>query len=369
MRALILSLVLCLNSFLLGLSPLAAANLYVNPEVGSDANVGSEEAPFKTIQAAINKAAEGDVIKLHPRGAVYRQSGHFRSQVGITIDGNGVTLDGADPLPATGWEEFGKGLFRRKLKRMPLDRHLLIFDGRMERMGRTQSSNSPAFPAVSELKPGQFCFENIDEEFGWLYVRGDVTKLEWSTRVNGIATSGECKKLVVRNLRTRNFLNDGFNVHGDCRELKFQNIEGFNCFDEGFSAHESAQCTIDRGTFFGNENGVADVNSAETIYRVCRFYGNVNVDVLLIGSRHAMVDCEIINSTSAGALVAGPRTKGEPFMLHLERVSITTKDRDEPARVRVDGGDVTIQECSFVHVDLNTAGANIRGEAASKDAP
>lgn len=369
MRRLILLLILCLDSFWLGLSPLAAANLHVNPEVGSDANVGSEEAPFKTLQAAINKATEGDVIHLHPQGAIYRQSGHFRSQVGITIEGNGVTLDGADPLPTTGWEEIEDGLFRRKLKRTPLDRHLLIFEGRMERMGRTQSSNSPEFPTVSELKPGQFCFENIDEAFGWLYVRGDITKLEWATRVNGIATSGECRKLAVRNLCARNFLNDGFNVHGDCRELQFQDIEGFDCFDEGFSAHESAQCTTDRGTFFGNQNGIADVNSAETTYRNCRFYGNVNVDVLLIGSKHALVDCEIINSTSAAALVAGPRTKGEPFVLHVERVSITTKDKDQSARVRLDGGDVKIHECRFVHVDLNTTGSNVSGQVPLVEAP
>lgn len=369
MRIFVFSLILCLNGLLLGLAPLHAADLHVNPLVGSDATDGSSEAPFKTLQAAINKAVEGDVIKLHPRGAVYRQSGHFRSQVGITIEGNGVTLDGADPLPATGWEEVEDGLYRRKLPRTPLDRHLLIFDGRMERMGRTQSSNSPKFPPVSELKPRQFCFENIDEKSGWLYVRGDISKLEWSTRVNGIATSGECRKLAVRNLRARNFLNDGFNIHGDCRDLKFNGIQGFDCFDEGFSAHESAQCTVDRGAFFGNENGVADVNQAETIYRVCRFFGNVNVDVLLIGRKHALIDCQIVNATNASALVAGPRAGEESFFLHLERVSIETKDKEQPARVRLDGGKVTFEDCQFGNVDLNTTGAKVDGELPTPNVP
>lgn len=370
MRVLVFSLSLCLlNCLLLGPVPLAGAELHVNPPVGSDANIGSPDAPFKTLQAAINKAAEGDVIHLHPRGAVYRQSGHFRARSGITIEGNGVTLDGADPLPETGWEEIQDGLYRRKLPRTPHDRHLLIFNGHMQRMGRTQSANSPEFPPVLELMPNQFCFENIDEESGWLYVRGDVTKLAWSTRMNGIATSGVCQRLLVRNLRARNFLNDGFNVHGDCRELVFENIEGFDCFDEGFSAHESAQCTIELSKFFGNENGIADVNLTETTYRNCQFYGNVNVDVLLIGRKHSLFDCQIINSSIASALVAGPRTEGEPFSLHLERVLIQTQGKTQPAFVRLDGGDVKFQECRFVDVSLNTTGADIQGELPTATKP
>jgi len=352
-------LVLCLNLLPLGLTPLTAADWHVDPTVGSDRQVGSQEAPFKTLQAAINKAAQGDVIHLHPQGAVYRQSAHFRARSGITIEGNGVTLDGADPLPSTGWEEVEEGLFRRQLSRTPLDRHLLLFDGRMQRMGRTQSANSPKFPPVAELKANQFCFENIDEASGWLYVRGDVSKLQWATRVNGIATSGQCRDLVVRNLRARNFLNDGFNVHGDCRALRFENIAGFDCFDEGFSAHESAECSIVGGSFYGNENGVADVNQAETHYRDCEFFGNVNVDVLLIGRTHSLVDCQIINTTSASALVAGPRAGETSFSLLLKRVSIQTRDKKEPARVRLDGGEVTFEALTTGNVEMNTAGAEV----------
>ncbi|MEW4561069.1 right-handed parallel beta-helix repeat-containing protein [Bremerella sp. JC770] len=358
-RVLFFSLVLCLNLLPLGLTPLTAADWHVDPTVGSDANEGSQSAPLETIQAAINKAAQGDVIHLHPQGAVYRQSAHFRTRTGITIEGNGVTLDGADPLPSTGWEEVEAGLFRRKLRRTALDRHLLLFDGRMERMGRTQSSNSPEFPPVDELMANQFCFENIDETSGWLYVRGDVSNLQWATRVNGVATSGKCRDLVVRNLRARNFLNDGFNVHGDCRVLRFENIAGFDCFDEGFSAHESAECSIDGGLFYGNENGVADVNEAETHYRNCEFFGNVNVDVMLIGRTHSLIDCQIINTTSASALVAGPRSGESSFSLLLERVSIQTRDKQEPARVRLDGGEVTIDELVTANVEMNTTGAEV----------
>lgn len=369
MRVFVLSLILCVVSLLLGTTQLAAADWHVNPLAGNNANAGSQDAPVQTLQAAINKAADGDVIHLHPQGAVYRQAGTFRAKSGITIEGNGVTLHGADPLPDTGWELVEEGLYRRKLPRTPLDRHLLIFDGRMERMGRTQSANSPKFPSVDQLKANQFCFENIDEKTGWLYVRGDLSKLEWSTRVNGIATSGVCERLVIRNLNARNFLNDGFNVHGDCRQLVFETIEGFDCFDEGFSAHESAECSIVGGKFFGNENGIADVNQAETIYRDCEFYGNVNVDVLLIGRKHSLIDCQIINTTTASALVAGPRAGEESFSLNLERVSIGTRDKQSPARVRVDGGTVTVHDCRFENVEFNAVGAEVHGEVPMTKVP
>lgn len=362
MRVLILTLILCVHNLFLGAMQLAAADWYVNPLAGSNANAGSEEAPLMTLQAAINKAADGDVIHLHPPGAVYRQAGNFRAKSGITIEGNGVTLDGADPLPDTGWEMVGDGLYRRQLPRTPLDRHLLIFDGRMERMGRTQSANSPEFPPVAQLKDNQFCFVNIDEKTGWLYVRGDVSKLQWSTRVNGIGTSGVCERLVIRNLRARNFLNDGFNVHGDGRQLVFETIDGFDCFDEGFSAHESAECSIVGGKFYGNENGIADVNHTDTLYRDCKFWGNVNVDVLLIGRRHRLIDCQIINTTTASALVAGPRGGVETYTLNLERVSIETREKQSPASVRIDGGVVTVENCRFENVEFNAIGAEIKGE-------
>lgn len=339
---------------------LYAKELHVNSETGSDANPGTAKEPFRTLQKGINSAEEGDVIQLHPAGAVYRQSGNFGRRSGITIEGNGVTLDGADPLPDDGWEKVGANLYRRQMKRTPLDRHLLIIDSVMQRMGRTQSSNSPDFPPVSELKPGEFCFENIDDEQGWLYVCGSTKNLEWSTRVNGIATGGPCRQLVVRNLNTRNFLNDGFNVHGDCRALKFENIKGYDCFDEGFSAHESAECDINGGKFYGNENGIADVNSAETVYRNCKFFGNVNVDVLLIGKAHRLIDCKIRNTTSASALVAGPRTQQQTFDLVLQRVSITSENESKPGNARINGGTLLIDNCVMENVTLNTIGAEVK---------
>lgn len=361
LKTVLLTLGLCLVA-----DSLLAKQWHVNAETGSDSNSGTMDEPFKSLQKGIGAAKQGDVIQLHPRGAVYRQSGSFGHRSGITIEGNGVTLDGADPLPEDGWEQIGKNLYRRQMKRTPLDRHLLIIGGVMQRMQRTQSRNSPDFPPSSELKPGQFCFENIDDKQGWLYVCGSTKNLQWSTRVNGIATGGPCQRLIVRNLSARNFLNDGFNVHGDGRQLKFQNIHGYDCFDEGFSAHETAECEIDGGKFYGNENGIADVNSSETTYRNCQFYGNVNVDVLLIGKSHRLIDCEIRNTTSAAALNAGPRDKEQAFDLTLQRVSITSAVKPGRGHARVNGGTLLLDDCLIENVDLNTLGTEVQFQGTSK---
>ncbi len=355
--------ILLANS-LLFIETLSATELFVHNSNGTDSNSGSKDEPFATIQQAVKLAQPGDQITLLPPRAIYRQSVTLSNKHDLIIEGNLVTLDGADPLPPTGWEDLGNELSRRLLPRTTWDRHLLIINNATERMGRTQSSNAPAFPKPEELNEGQFCFENFDDKQGWLYVKGSTRNLEWAVRPNGVATGGNTKRITIRNLSARHFLNDGFNVHGKTTEFRCHTIQGYDCFDEGFSAHDDCECYIQRGDFWGNENGIADVNRAITTYEECLFYGNVNIDVLLIGKRHVLKECRIVNQTNATALAAGPREEGteEPFQLTLQTVSIVGKSRN-PARVRINGGLLKMQDCQFENVELNTLGAEVVGQA------
>ncbi len=348
------------NAIILGTLSLtlSAADWHVNPYTGSDSNPGTAiDAPFLTVQAAINSADAGDTVHLHPEGAIYRQSFVLRGKSDITIEGNNVTLDGSDPLPTDGWEQLEPDLHRRKLRRGVFDRHLLMFDGQMQRMNRTQAQNPPPFPEVGDLKPGEFRFENLGEEKeGWLYVRGSIQKLEWSTRMNGLATSGHCENIRVRNLHARRFLNDGFNVHGEVTGLYLENISGYDCFDEGFSAHEACECEIRNGKFWGNENGIADVNETVTTYYNSQFFGNFNTDVLFAGRKHRLVDCVIRNTTSAALVVAGPRGDASEFELILERVTV---EGTPESRFRVSGGRLQMIDCDFGEVPLQSEGATV----------
>ncbi len=343
-----------------------AAEWFVHHQQGRDENPGSRKDPVQTLQRAIRLAQPGDRITLLPPGAVYRQSATLNGQTDLTIEGHGVTLDGADPLPSDGWEQVESDLHRRRLPRPQWDRHLLIIDGVAQRMGRTQVSNAPPFPAPEELKEGEFCFESIDEKDGWLYVRGSLHNLEWAVRPNGIATGGTCERITIRNLDARHFLNDGFNIHGRCTELVCEDIQGYDCFDEGFSAHDLCECTIRNGTFWGNDNGVADVNQARTAYFDSVFFNNVNNDVLLIGAGHRLVDCQIRNETNAAALVAGPRgTPPEPFELELINLEVVGM-AEHSASVRINGGEIRIRGGRFENVRFNSQGATVKGEVPAR---
>lgn len=224
-------------------------------------------------------------------------------------------------------------------------------------------SNSPDFPEAKDLKPGEFRFDNIeDTKEGWLTVCGATKNLEWSVRPNGVATSGKSKDVTIRDLNTRHALNDGFNVHGDCVDFLFENVSGHDCFDEGFSAHDTCICKIVNGRFWGNENGIADVNQALTSYKKCLFRDNVNTDVLLWGKRHHLEDCIIVNTTTASALVGGPRSEGqENFIIWLINVSIVgTKDDVGKARVRVNGGVLDILNSKFENVAFVPDGVELK---------
>lgn len=343
------------------IAPVSARDWFVHLHQGRDDAAGTEAAPLATVQAAVNAAAPGDVIHLGPPGALFRQQVTFRDRTNLTLDGHGATLDGSDPLPDDGWETVSEGLRRIRLRRPPMDRHLLTFDGRTEHMGRTQSSNARPFPEPEQLADGQFAFVAIDEYDGWLYVRSNAKQLEWSTRVNGVATGGTNRGLVVRNLKTRSFLNDGFNIHGHGYDLTFEQVEGTDCFDEGFSAHEDCTCRIRDGRFWGCENAVADVNDSQTDYLRCEFGGSLSVDAMLVGKRHSLTDCRIINTPGTTALSAGSRGQTDKgFQLVLDRVAITSSDPSQKPRVRISDGTITVRNCKLDGVDFNTTGAEVQ---------
>lgn len=351
-----IALLVCLHS-----SALPARDWYVDGARGNDKAEGTEQAPLATGQKAIDKAQPGDIIHLGPAGSLLRQEIGLSGKRDITIDGHGCTLSGADPLPADGWERVAANLSRCRLRRTAMDRHLLIIDSRMQRMGRSPSV-SPAFPAPEKLKPGEFCWQPDGEKHGWLYVCGPTDRLEWSVRLTGIKTTGKNRDITVRNLNCRHVLNDGFNIHSDCRGLRCVNITGYENFDEGFSAHEACECMIEGGRFWGNDNAVADVNQADTSYRRCEFRDSVSVEVLFQGGKHRLDDCRII----AGGKVAFQLTVGQevktnkpsPASCTLSNVTAGSRaGTPRPANIRQ--AEATFEHCRFEGIPLHQSNATI----------
>jgi len=268
---------------------------HVHPDEGSDENDGSSAAPLATAQAAVDRARPGDRVVLHPEGGIYRQSLVIaRGQSDLVIEGNGVTLTGADPLDPEGWENLGDGLHRRLLPRTQLDRHLLVVRGVPQSMGRAQAApDAPAaYPAAEALAPGEFRWDELDEESGWLTYRGDTSELEWSVRADGFATAGEAQSIRVFHLNAIHFLDDGFHVEDRSRGLQFFHIAAIGNLGDGFSARDRSSCWIQGGRFLGNRNAIAD--SADTYYTDCLFGDSTETEILLEGGRHSLLRCRIL---------------------------------------------------------------------------
>jgi hypothetical protein len=321
--------------------PATAADWYVHADtkLGDDEASGSRDKPLAMIQRAVTLAEAGDTIYLLPEGALFRQTVLLNTgDDGLTIEGNDCVLSGADVLGSDGWESAGEGLWKKRVAVPRWNRFFLIVDGRPQTMGRTcATKDGTPFPLAEALQPGEFRFDPIDgdEKTGWLTVRVDVksTELQWGTRPNGLATGGKLRGLVVRRLKARHCLNDGFNIHGDARQLVFENIEGFENFDEGFSAHDTCEAVIRDSRFFVGDHAVADVNTAETHYERCFFGTATNCSVLFQGGIHSLTDCVIEVGGTESALSISP-SGGKP------------KDGQEipPARLRIDGLEIRAAE-------------------------
>jgi len=348
--------------------------IFVNIEAGDDANLGTAAEPLATAQRAVNLATSGDTIHLLPEGSLYRQMIAFRGKSGITIDGHGVTLTGADPLPSEGWEPLGDRLHRRRVKTVRVGRrprHLLIVGGRAERMGRSPTVR-PDFPDPQGLSEGQFSWKEIDEQEGWLYVRGDVQGLEWSVRPAGLLTTGRNRDVTVRNLNARHALNDGFNVHGDARGMRFSHVTGYENYDEGFSAHDTCQCWIEDGRFWGNDNAVYDVDTADTYYRRCEFRDSVSVEVGFAGGDHRLDDCRIV-AAGRVAFRLGPGTRPEEprdkplATCRLAGVEIRSADASSRAVEIQDDVAAELIDCKLAGVELRLGKCMLNGRNTTLD--
>jgi hypothetical protein len=235
--------------------PGVARDWCVDNLIGADDAAGTVEAPLRTINTAIGRAAPGDTIHLVPNTEPYKQMVVFHNRSGepgnpITIDGHGATLSGSEPLDPAAWEQVGPGLYRSTTLQPNspaiIGRYCFIFDGAINRMGRSSKGPRPAWPKPTDLQPGEWTW--LADE-GAFYVRtpGDKPLAECDIaapmRANGVALSGLCEHLIIRNLTATHVWNDGYNIHGESHDILVENIRAIECGDDGISAHE--QCDIE----------------------------------------------------------------------------------------------------------------------------
>lgn len=139
--------------------------LYV-AETGSDKASGTISAPFKSIQFAVNKAYDGDIIYI--RGGVYRES--------ININRNGLNIlayPGEKPfikgsVVMTGW--MPHGTFWKKFVAIRPQQVMVNGDNPLQQIGYPNSDfqNNQSYPRynhpvgldLSDMSPGRFFWQN-----------------------------------------------------------------------------------------------------------------------------------------------------------------------------------------------------------------
>lgn len=372
----------------------AARDIHVNVETGSDENPATPDAPLRTAQAAVDQAQEGDVIHLLPRGATYRERIALIDKTGFTIEGNDCIVTGADPLPSdpAAWEQVGEDLHRIRLDRTREDRHLLVIDGKAFyydrtkfRIGRIEQIEKAEgfeavkaaliaqYPAPADLQPGQFAWEPIDPQSGWLYVKGPLDNLEWAVRTDGIYTFGHTHDVTIRNLHARHVLNDGFNIHGDTQRLRLYNVSGNQCLDNGISPHAACSMDVEVGQFVDNGLAVGHGHLTRTRMVRCEIGGSVHQEYMTGGGDHLLEDStirgdgEIVHlahwkpNPNVTYLINEIRAAGvDPFADYehpcVLRRCVIEGVGDEPVRVVIKSGiNVTIEDCAFKHVVFDVA--------------
>lgn len=133
------------------LAPLQASEFYVDCKMGSDTAKGSKTAPFKTITRAAKELTPGDTLNVIPGKTAWPEQVNLYGLKGgepgkpIVIDGHGVWLTGADPIPPGEWKEEANGLWSHT--GMAYTKFLVV-DGKLV----LETMN------YSTLKPGELCY-------------------------------------------------------------------------------------------------------------------------------------------------------------------------------------------------------------------
>ena len=267
-------------------------HFYIDNVLGDDLNSGtspeksSTDGPVQTFKKAISLLGPGDTLHLAVTEKPYREMITLADGFGglpglpITIDGHGATLLGCDRLLPEDWEatdtpglyrcsDFEDKYYRGYGAEALTMRMFFVFDGKVQRMGRSSKGIRAPFKEVKELKPGEWTYQESEKAF---YVKVDGTledaRVEAPYLRGGVEISGNrtaVTNVVIKNLIVCRVVNDGFNIHGTTQNIHLENIAACECGDDGISPHEACQLTIDGFWSIGNSTGMCNTNLSQTI--------------------------------------------------------------------------------------------------------
>lgn len=282
----------------------------------------TEAGAYRTIQQAVNAAQPGDVILLSPQDSPYYESVSFRNKSGTTekpiiLDGQGATLNGSEALRPDEWEKTEAGHYRSTAlsERMRINDALLgrfsfIMNGSANRMGRTGKGNRTPFKAPGVLQPGEWTYVAEEKAFYLNLAAGqELTSVRAPERANGVAFSGDCENIEIRNITATHVWNDGFNIHGRSRDIHFKNIRAIECGDDGISAHGDCHIAVNGFISQRNSTGMCHVNQSRSDNRNVILEDNYGYDVYLLNDSQHTLSNSVVRSTKGRAMRLASGTK------------------------------------------------------------
>lgn len=251
--------------------------------------------PYATIAAAASQVMPGDTIRLAKGSGPYREK-VFISRSGeaerpVIFDGNGEVVTGFEPLQfkkeGDRWTcdltAFFAGLkyvqgFEKKESMWVNNAQPLAFPGVLTFRGKRlfqDAANGQFLPMATLVDGGRkLVLEPGVEPDGW-----EISSREQVFCILNVSHH------IYRNTRASGSLNDGYNLHGAGTDLVFENIEGFHNLDEGFSAHDKIECTIRKGRFWENDNGLCNVASCSMVATDIETFANSGWGLALLNCR------------------------------------------------------------------------------------
>ena len=253
-----------------------ASVYYVDNGIGDDGHDGlSSDKPFKTVRHAMSKLSPGDTL-IMASGCIFHESMIFQRSgtpsAPVTVEANGSILSGREKVPADNWKQIEDDLWlnANHVQTGALRPRLFNREGQMisvhfktkpqdlKEGEAVWNQNGIYYRAAAGEKPAE-------KEFYGTYKESGVVLLDHSY-------------IVVNNIVTENFANDGVNAHGSCRGLIFRNLVSRWNGDDGFSIHEDVQACFYGAHLHHNDFGIQDISVSRS-----SFFGVLSEDNRSIG--------------------------------------------------------------------------------------
>jgi hypothetical protein len=251
----------------MSVSPATAITLYVNNLAGNDRYNGQAESqtgetlgPVRTIRRALHLASLADRITLVDTGEPYRESLTFsgRHNSGLKefpfiFEGNGATLEGAEPMPKGAWQSYSDYVF---WFRPPGLGHQQLFRDARPLTRRQIFNAASGLPKLEELEwamHGSRVYLRIEKD----KIPRDYA-LTYAARRTGI-TLINVENVIIRNLTVQGFQIDGVNFHTADRNCTLLGVTARGNGRSGISVGPASRVAITECVV--GSNGVAQLRT------------------------------------------------------------------------------------------------------------